>query len=69
MQALAGVIGSVLVFVALVFLIQPTIIYCLWDDTFVKFLGVQDVTFTDSVWISLICSALFKGNYSGSSKE
>lgn len=53
------IIGYV-AFIILVLLIQPTIIYVLWDDTFVKFFGVQDVTFMDSVWISIITSTLFK---------
>lgn len=47
-----------------VLLIQPLIIYCLWDDTLVKFFDIKDVTFMDSVWISIICSCMFKGSYS-----
>lgn len=61
MQTLASVTG-IIVFIILVLLIQPAVIYCLWDDTFVKFFGVQDVTFMDSVWISIITSVMFKSS-------
>jgi len=57
-----------LLFIAMVFLIQPTIIYCLWDDVMVKFFGLQDVSFTDSIWISILFSVLFK-NTATSSKD
>lgn len=67
MQVFASFTGFILLFV-LVLLIQPTIIYYLWDDTFVKFFGVQDVTFMDSVWISIISSVLFKSSTTNSSK-
>lgn len=57
-----------LLFIAMVFLIQPAIIYCLWDDVMVKFFGLQDVSFTDSIWISILFSVLFK-NTTTSSKD
>lgn len=67
MKELLGVIGGVGAIVAIliaVCLVQPLFIYCLWDETMVKFFHVQDVTFWDSVWISIICNVLFKStNY------
>lgn len=45
-----------------VLLIAPTIIYCLWDDVMVKFFNLPDVTFLDSVWISILSSVLFKSS-------
>lgn len=59
-----SVIGVFIGLIVAILLIQPFIIYILWDDTFVKFFGVQDVTFVDSIFISIICSALFK-SYKG----
>lgn len=47
------------VFLLLV-LLQAAVVYALWDDTMVKFFNVEDVTFMDSIWISIISSALFK---------
>ena len=41
-------------------LVYSTIIYCLWDDVMVKFFNLPDVTFLDSVWISILSSLLFK---------
>lgn len=55
-----GVLGILLV----VCLVNPLIIYCLWDDTMVKFFEVKDVTFVDSFWISWISAAVFKVNSS-----
>ena len=49
-------------FAIVVFTIQATIIFCLWDDVMVKFFDLQEVTFMDSVWISLLFSCLFKSN-------
>lgn len=57
---------GVLIYIAVVLLIAPTIIYCLWDDVMVKFFNVQDVTFSDSIWISILSSVLFKTSYSNS---
>lgn len=57
---------GVLIYIAVVLLIAPTIIYCLWDDVMVKFFNVQDVTFADSIWISILSSVLFKSSYSNS---
>lgn len=51
---------GITVFSILVVLIQTLIIYALWDDTFVKFFGIQDVTFEDAFWISTITSVMFK---------
>ena len=67
MDTLLSMTGG-LIFLAMVFLIQPTIIYCLWDDVMVKFFGLQDVSFTDSLWISILFSVLFK-NATTSSKD
>lgn len=55
---------GILLYILVVLLITPTIIYCLWDDVMVKFFGLQDVTFADSVWISILSSVLFKSSYS-----
>lgn len=55
---------EILLYVLVVILIAPTIIYCLWDDVMVKFFGLQDVTFADSIWISILSSVLFKSSYS-----
>ncbi|AUR86271.1 TMhelix containing protein [Vibrio phage 1.084.O._10N.261.49.F5] len=63
METLLKLSGFVFMII-LVVLIQPLIIYCLWDDTFVKFFGLQDVTFLDSLWISIISSCLFKSSNS-----
>ena len=52
-------VGFLLIVVVLV-LVYPTIIYCLWDDVMVKFFNLPDVTFLDSVWISILSSVLFK---------
>lgn len=49
-----------LLFAATVLLIQSVIIYCLWDDVMVKFFNVQDVTFWDSLLISILAGTLFK---------
>lgn len=59
-------LGFVLLFL-IVLLINPLIIYCLWDDVMVKFFNTPDVTFWDSVWISILAAVLFKGNTSSSS--
>lgn len=63
MQALAALTGY-LFLVVMVLLVQPFIIYCLWDDVMVKFFDLQDVTFLDSVWISILASVLFKSSTS-----
>ena len=55
---------GIIIYIAVVLLIAPTIIYCLWDDVMVKFFEVQDVTFADSIWISILSSVLFKSSYS-----
>lgn len=55
---------GILLYILVVLLIAPTIIYCLWDDVMVKFFGLQDVTFADSIWISILSSVLFKSSYS-----
>lgn len=55
---------GILLYTLVVLLIAPTIIYCLWDDVMVKFFGLQDVTFADSIWISILSSVLFKSSYS-----
>lgn len=60
-----GWLGAVLA----ALLVQSLIIYCLWDDTFVKFFEIKDVTFMDSVWISIICSCLFKGSFNVSNSS
>ncbi len=52
--------------VAVILLVSPTIIYCLWDDVMVKFFNLPDVTFLDSVWISILSSVLFKSTSSNS---
>tara|TARA_Y100001956_G_C4007747_1_gene136312 strand:+ start:351 stop:560 length:210 start_codon:yes stop_codon:yes gene_type:complete len=65
----AGVVGGVILLVAVAFIIQPLIIFCLWDDVMVKFFDLQDVTFMDSIWISLLFSCLFKGNLSCSNNK
>lgn len=49
-----------LLFILGFLLLQTTIIYCLWDDVMVKFFGTPDVTFLDSIWISILSSLLFK---------
>lgn len=67
MQTLAALTGY-LFLVIMVLLIQPLIIYCLWDDVMVKFFDLQDVTFWDSVWISILASALFKSSASAKSE-
>jgi len=67
MQGLA-VVGF-LVMLVVICLINPLIIYCLWDDTFVKFFGVPDVTFWDAFWISWISAALFKSSNISNSKD
>lgn len=54
---------GILITVIAVFLICPTIIYCLWDDVMVKFFNLPDVTFLDSIWISILSSVLFKSSY------
>lgn len=54
--------------VVAVFLIQPLIIYALWDDVMVKFFDLKDVTFYDSIWISMLTSVLFK-SYNYNSKD
>ena len=61
MKGLSVVTGFIGLFIVIL-LIQPFIIYALWDDTFVKFFEVPDVTFVDSIFISIICSCLFKSN-------
>ncbi|AGH32261.1 hypothetical protein VPHG_00198 [Vibrio phage 11895-B1] len=66
MELVSKILGLVLLFVVIL-LIQPLIIYCLWDDVMVKFFSLQDVTFYDSIWISILFSVLFK-NYTTSSK-
>lgn len=54
-----------LLLVVVVLLLQPLIIYALWDDVMVKFFDLKDVTFWDSVWISILANILFKSyNYS-----
>lgn len=67
MQTLAALTGY-LFLVIMVLLIQPLIIYCLWDDVMVKFFDLQDVTFWDSVWISILASVLFKSSTSAKSE-
>lgn len=54
---------GILITVMVIFLICPTIIYCLWDDVMVKFFNLPDVTFLDSIWISILSSVLFKSSY------
>ncbi len=56
------IIGILITF-AIICLIAPTIIYCLWDDVMVKFFNLPDVTFLDSIWISILSSVLFKSSY------
>lgn len=53
-------LSGVFFIVVMVFLIQPAIIYCLWDDVMVKFFDLRDVTFTDSIWISILANTLFE---------
>ena len=55
---------GVLILIIVVILISPTIIYCLWDDVMVKFFNLPDVTFLDSVWISILSTVLFKSTVS-----
>lgn len=55
---------GVLILFIVVLLISPTIIYCLWDDVMVKFFNLPDVTFLDSVWISILTTVLFKSSVS-----
>lgn len=55
---------GVLILFMVVLLISPTIIYCLWDDVMVKFFNLPDVTFIDSVWISILSTVLFKSTVS-----
>ncbi len=64
-----GVVGGLILLGVLTFLIQPLIIFCLWDDVMVKFFDLQDVTFVDSIWISFLFSCLFKSNLSCSNKK
>ena len=54
---------GILITVMAILLICPTIIYCLWDDVMVKFFSLPDVTFLDSIWISILSSVLFKSSY------
>jgi len=56
---------GILITVMAILLICPTIIYCLWDDVMVKFFNLPDVTFLDSIWISILSSVLFKSSYTG----
>lgn len=60
-------LGWLFLIVVLV-LVQPTLIYWLWDDVMVKFFGLQDVTFMDSVWISILTSVLFKSTANSKSE-
>ena len=67
MQTLAALAGW-LFLIVMILLVQPFIIYCLWDDVMVKFFNLQDVTFLDSVWISILASVLFKSSTSAKSE-
>ena len=67
MSTIAGITGWLLLVVGIL-VIQPIIIYCLWDDVMVKFFQLQDVTFYDSIWISVLSSVLFKSTSSNDSK-
>lgn len=55
--------------IAVVLVIQPLVIFCLWDDVMVKFFDLRDVTFMDSVWISMLFSCLFKSLSSNSNNN
>lgn len=63
METLVKITGF-LFLIIMVLLIQPLLIYCLWDDVMVKFFNLQDVTFWDSVWISILANVLFKNSTS-----
>ena len=67
MSTIAGITGWLLLVVGIL-VIQPIIIYCLWDDVMVKFFQLQDVTFYESIWISVLSSVLFKSTSSNDSK-
>lgn len=67
MQTLAALAGW-LFLIVMILLVQPFIIYCLWDDVMVKFFDLQDVTFWDSVWISILASVLLKSSTSSKSE-
>lgn len=46
----------------LMVLLKAFFIYALWDDVMVKFFGVADVTFVDSIMIAVLSTVLFKSN-------
>jgi hypothetical protein len=48
--------------VVTIFLINPLIIWGLWDNVMVKYFNLQDVTFVDSIFISILANVLFKNS-------
>lgn len=57
---MSGVLGFI--FIVLCWLIQPIIIWGLWDNTLTALFGVRDISFGEAILVWLICAALFKSS-------